>query len=28
LTELEKRNISTITAYEKKAVSSQSVIEG
>lgn len=28
LTELEKRNIATITAYEKKAVSSQSVIEG
>ena len=28
LTELEKRNIATIAAYEKKAVSSQSVIEG
>jgi len=28
LTELEKRNIATIAAYEKKAVSAQSVIEG
>ena len=28
LTELEKRNIATITAYEKKAVSAMSVIEG
>lgn len=28
LTELEKRNIATIAAYEKKAVSAESVIEG
>ena len=28
LTEVEKRNIATITAYEKKAVSAMSVIEG
>ena len=28
LTEVEKRNIATIVAYEKKAVSAQSVIEG
>jgi hypothetical protein len=28
LTELEKRNIATLAAYEKKAVSAQSVIEG
>jgi YARHG domain len=28
LSELEKRNIATLTAYEKKAVSAQSVIEG
>ena len=28
LTDLEKRNIATITAYEKKAVSAMSVIEG
>ena len=28
LTELEKRNIATITAYEKRAVSAMSVIEG
>ncbi len=28
LTELEKRNIATIVAYEKRAVSAQSVIEG
>jgi hypothetical protein len=28
LTAMEKSNIATITAYEKKAVSAQSVIEG
>jgi hypothetical protein len=28
LTEVEKRNIATIAAYEKKAVSAMSVIEG
>lgn len=28
LTELEKRNVATIAAYEKKAVSAESVIEG
>jgi hypothetical protein len=28
LTAIEKRNISTITSYEKKAVSAMSVIEG
>jgi len=28
LSELEKQNIATIIAYEKKAVSAESVIEG